>query len=206
MVVVCWLKIDNFWLKLNYFSSTYPRLDFGMMLQSTMREFNWIDMSKNLMWALQTILSWSLGWKGSTRNAQINADYPYFDCIQINPAYLRGIFPKTFDYTHTSGFERNNVELDGDHSQKVLFCFEHLSTRPLWWESLKMFAVISMAVLVFFFWRWIGFFADSKSAQLLLCKLSQRRIIFCWTLDIVHKWPIDHFWAIIIKSPIKDGA
>ena len=128
MVVVCWLKIDNFWLKLNYFSSTYPRLDFGMMLQSTMREFNWIDMSKNLMWALQTILSWSLGWKGSTRNAQINADYPYFDCIQINPAYLRGIFPKTFDYTHTSGFERNNVELDGDHSQKVLFCFEHLPT------------------------------------------------------------------------------
>ena len=151
MVVVCWLKIDNFWLKLNYFSSTYPRLDFGMMLQSTMREFNWIDMSKNLMWALQTILSWSLGWKGSTRNAQINADYPYFDCIQINPAYLRGIFPKTFDYTHTSGFERNNVELDGDHSQKVLFCFEHLSTRPLCWKSLKMFAVISMAVLVFFF-------------------------------------------------------
>ena len=191
MVVVCWLKIDNFWLKLNYFSSTYPRLDFGMMLQSTMREFNWIDMSKNLMWALQTILSWSLGWKGSTRNAQINADYPYFDCIQINPAYLRGIFPKTFDYTHTSGFERNNVELDGDHSQKVLFCFEHLSTRPLCWKSLKMFAVISMAVLVFLaldcffadinqhnFWRASFLSAESFFAEPSILFTNGRLIIF----------------------------
>ena len=49
--------------------------------------------------AMQTLLNWLVGSKVLPRNAQIKADYSYLNLCKLTP-HVRGIFPKTFDYTH----------------------------------------------------------------------------------------------------------
>ena len=78
---------------------------------------------------------------------------------------------------------------------------EHLSSLSILWESVEMFAVISMAVSVFFS-RWIGLFSENHwSASVFLPRSNY--LLTGWA-QIVHKWAIAAVDQIIIWGTITN--
>ena len=138
---------------------------------------------------MQTLLNWLVGSKVLPRNAQIKADYSYLNLCKLTP-HVRGIFPKTFDYTY-SCFERNKVELDLCRlsSKRPV-----KSTHPLWKESVEMFAVIWMAVFVLgnVGTRLLTSILSTTICWSALVHLPQPNYLLICLTKIVHNWPIYH--------------